>query len=601
MADEAKNILLCHCSSADQEKLASLFAAESSSFRLHSAFGNDDSLDLLAREEFFLVAIFTELNQAFPQQLVKKIIASHPRLEILLVLPPDNERIRNALPGHPGLHIIERPFEHSSIVHLARELATHKQPRGFTGTLKIVRLDDLIQMCCLSGATITIQVSNQNHQGLIFIREGEIIHARCGELCGVDAFYRIMAWDNGDFTTIDGIPYETVSIDANYQYLLIEAARLSDETSRAEMEKESETSDENILLEITDSRKLRVLMVEDSSIMAKIISTMLQVAGDIEIVGIAHNGREALAMMEELNYDIVMLDVNMPIMNGQQTMKHIMIKSPCPVVVMSNVGSRTSETVLQLLDLGAADFISKPIRGGDFSLQQQKIVERVRRAARANISAFKRFRKPRSQSLPATDFNNSLAASHLVVVTSGCSGHGALYQLLAGTTAVGQAAMVSLNAIPASFLSTLADHLKQFCQRTVTPLTDGLELIGGKCYIDSLRRSLLIQTTGDNFQVRTLQDPKTDEYGPSFFDLFLFSAADIFQQKLLVILLSGAETGTLEGLDYVRNKGGSIFVQAPESCLMPEFSDPLEVSGLVNETLAPEALANRVMTWTCGL
>jgi two-component system chemotaxis response regulator CheB len=593
MAVGLKKILLLDCDAPNRKALTDFFAREAASFELLPIDSVNSALEILAREEIFLLVIFVADAGAFPQKFIKKIIAAYPGLEIVLVLPPDNQRIRNALPGHAGLHVIEKPFEPTALGHLIKELSSHEQSRGFTGTLKIVRLDDLIQMCCLSGATITIQVGNDCEKGQIFIREGDIIHARCGEKSGEEAFYTIMTWDAGGFETLDGIPDETVTIEANYQYLLLEAARRSDESSRGDEEEPPEESD----LGTVEGNRLRVLMVEDSTIMAKIMSTMLQVSGDIEIAGIARNGQEALAMMEVLNYDVVLLDVNMPVMNGRVTIKHIMIKSPCPVVIMSNVGSRAPETVLSLLDLGAVDFISKPVRGGDFSLQQRKIVERVRQAARAKVSCFKRFHRPKKPRPAPENPENRPAAERLVVISSGCSGQSGLYPLLTGITETNRSAFVCLNSIPVTFLKAMTQHLKKQCQRTMLPLGDGTLLQGDSFYLDTLRRSLLLQPGLDGVQVRSLQNQHNSEYGPRFFDLFLFSAADVFQERLLVILLPGAATGNLEGLNYVRENGGRIFAQDPATSIMPDYLQPVSEAGLVDESWATDVIARRMVDW----
>ena len=480
----------------------------------------------------------------------------------------------------------------------SKELSSDKHNQGFTGTLKVVQLDDLIQMCCLSGATITIQVDNETQQGRIFIQDGDIIHAHCGEISGEEAFYAIMTWHNGGFETLDGVPEIAVTIKANYQYLLLEAARRSDESSQIFKEDEVPAVPADIVS--VETAKLRVLMVEDSTIMAKIMSTMLLVAGDIEIAGIARNGKEALEMMELLQFDVILLDVNMPVMDGRVAIKHIMIKSPCPIVIMSNVSSRAPETVLPLLDLGAVDFISKPVGGRDFLLQQQKIVERIRRSAKANTSVFRRFRNPQGRQAPAAHQKagcSSLAAKRLVIISSGGSGHGALYHLVAGMPEANRSAFVCLNSIPVLFLTAMSAHLNRLCHHMVTPIADGTTLHSGCFYLDSQRRSLLLQATDNSVQVRSLQEEHDSEYGPSYFDLFLFSAADVFQDRLLVILLSGAETGNLEGLRYVREEGGSIFGQSHSSCMISDFLTQITQEKLIDEELRPEALANQVVTW----
>jgi len=593
-----KKILILNCDSRVVEFLTDFLYEGSDSYQIFTALADDRAFTIIASEEIFLVALFVEDCLKFPQQFLQKISVDYPQLKIILILSHDNDRIRSLIPSHPCLHISERPYEPFSLGHLIKELSQHEHSQGFTGTLKIVRIEDLIQMCCLSGATITILVNNEMQQGRIFIREGEIIHATCGESRGEAAFYAIMTWHNGAFETRDGITESVVTINANYQYLLLEAARLSDEASNLSAPDEGLEPATAVTAEIS---KLRVLMVEDSMIMAKIMSTMLKVAGDIEIAGIAHNGKEALEMMAVLQFDLILLDVNMPVMNGRITIKHIMIKSPCPIVIMSNVGSRAPETILSLLDLGAVDFISKPVRGGDFLLQQQEIVERVRRSAKANTSVFRRFRPPRQ--LPAVRFNQSQdrtvqVAEQLVVISSGCSGHGALYHLVSGMLAEDRPAFVCLNSIPVEFLPAMSEHLGRLCQSQVTPIGDAAPLHCGSFYMDSQKRSLLLQATGNSVLVKSLQGEGDSEYGPGYFDLFLLSAADIFRDRLLVILLSGAHAGNRDGLRYVREKGGLIFAQESSSCMLSDFMPAITQEKLIDKELRPEAIAGAVVKWS---
>ena len=594
-----KKILLLNSESNTRAFLTEFLCDEPELFQLLTAASNEKTFEFLATGDIFLVVIFVEECQKFPHPFLKKIIAGYPQLEIILALPPDNNQIRNAIPPHSRLHILEKPYELSLIGRLIKKLSSHKQNQGFTGTLKITRLDDLVQMCCLSGTTITIRVNNEMQQGEIFIQEGEIVHAQCGDTGGEEAFYTIMTWDNGGFETLEGNPDKEATITINYQYLLLEAARRSDE-----LNKSLEDDDDSLIaaeIEPVEADKLQVLMVEDSTLMAKIMSTMLLVAGDIEIAGVARNGKEALEMMELLQFDVILLDVNMPVMNGKSTIKHIMIKSPCPVIIMSNVGSRAPEAILSLLDLGAVDFISKPVRGKNPLLEQQKIVERIRKSAMAKTSVFQRFRNSKVHHPIHSKANFSTAAAkQLVIVSSGCSGHGALYQLVSGIPEAEGLSLVSLNSIPVTFLSAMSTHLDHLCHRSAKPITDGMPLQGGHFYMDSQKRSLYLQETDNSVLLRSQIVRQNPENDLGYFDLFLFSAADFFQDQLLVILLSGAEIGNLEGLHHVREKGGSIFVQNYSSCMMPDFLTPIFQEELTVEEVKPENIAERITTWADG-
>jgi two-component system chemotaxis response regulator CheB len=594
-----KKILLINCDSDTVESLTGFLNDDPGSYHLITSDADENAFAILVTEDIFLVVIFIDAQHQLSHIFLQRIIANYSQLEIILALPPDQNQLGDTITSHSRLHILEKPYESSSVGRLIKKLSSNKQNQGFTGSLEIVQLDDLLQMCCLAGTTVTIQVNNDLQQGAIYIKNGEIFHAQCGDISGEEALYLIMTWRHGDFETLDVTENDTVTtINANYQYLLLEAARLRDESNR-----ELETEDDLTLATEADSAepdKLRVLIVDDSMIMTKIMSTILLVAGDIEVAGIARNGREALEMMEILQFDVILLDVNMPVMNGRVTMKNIMIKSPCPIVIMSNVGSGSLDTILSLLDLGVVDFISKPVRGGDILLQQRKIVERVRRAATARTSMFRRFRRPknvRSQALCEQKRDIDSPVERLVIISSGCSGHGALYHLVTGMPETTALSFISLHSIPVTFLDAMAKHISRLGHHSVTPVADGAALQNNHFYLDAQRRSLSLQATDKSLIVRSLQEKHDSGFGLSYFDLLLFSAADSFQDKLLIVLLSGAETGNLEGLRYVREKCGSIFVQNRSSCLIHDFMPAMVQENLINEEIKPEALAKRIVTW----
>ncbi|MBL0714135.1 MAG: response regulator [Desulfosarcina sp.] len=591
-----KKILLINCDSQLRESLADHLYADTASYRLLTAGDGSRALEILASADIFLAVIGVSAGETFPQPYFKEILAGYPHLETILILPPDDTVRHRAIPSHPNLQIIEAPCD---AVHLGRRINELSQGhnQGFAGTLKNIQLDDLIQMCCLSAATITIRVSKGAQQGTIHIWDGEIAHAVCGQLTGEEAFYPILGWKSGGFETLDGGVSEVATIKKSYEFLLMEAARRVDESDMLTEDDAAPVDSDSVL---GASPKLRVLMVEDSIVMGKILGSMLAASGDIEVAGIARNGEEALQLAEELRPDIILLDVNMPVMNGKAALKHIMIKNPCPVVVMSNVGSGSPESVLSFLDLGAVDFMAKPVKSKDLLLQQQKIVERIHRAAVADIRAFRRLRGRAADRSGIIHGHQAPAARRLVIVSAGCSGHGTMRQLFTGLPEDSAAALVGLQSTPPVFLPTLAAHLGKYSRLSVDTLADDTPLRRGHFYLSTHGCSLRLNITAGTPVVR-MQDGRQDYgYGPSYFDLLLFSAADCFGENLQVVLLSGAETGNLEGLRYVRENGGHLLIQQRASCMMPAGLKAAVEADLCNEECEPETISNCIAAWCAG-
>ena len=127
---------------------------------------------------------------------------------------------------------------------------------------------------------------------------------------------------------------------------------------------------------------LRVLIVDDSAVMCRALTEMLSSEEGIHVVGTARNGEEALEQIDRVRPDLITLDVNMPVMDGSTALKHIMIRNPCPVVIVSAVSQRRESNILNFLLLGAVDYIQKPVRGE--AMARQRLIHSVgrRRAAR---------------------------------------------------------------------------------------------------------------------------------------------------------------------------------------------------------------------------
>lgn len=564
-------------------------------YGVRTAVNLQEALTVLTQEDIFIVLIAVETAETVGDHLLREIRAGYPHIDIVVLPPEGDSSLASQIPDDLNITVLEHPVDSEALCQqLVEQSRQHNQ--GFAGTLKNIQINDLIQMCCLSMATIAIGVSKDNHAGTIYIKDGEVAHAVCGDTTGEEAFYTILGWASGRFETLDDRYDGEDTVNKSHEFLLMEAARRTDE------EDEENTGvdgfDPSEVTATPHQERLKVLLVDDSTLMAKILSSMLTATGDIDVVGIAQNGQDALELAESLFPDLILLDVNMPIMDGSTALKHIMIRTPCPVVVMSNVGSGSPETVIQFLDLGAVDFMAKPVKNKDLLLQQQKIVTRITQAATATIKNFRRYR-----SIPGRDAGEAVVShrfspsDQLVVISSGCSGHGELTQLLSQLPDERNLSIVALQSIPPAFIPALAVHLDGKSAFQVAPLTDGAPLRTGCCYLGTPGHALRTVSTVREMVVE-MPDHRTDpRHEASYFDLFLYSAVDNYPGSLKVILLSGADTGNLEGLRYIRERGAQIVVQDPGTCMMPGPPASVIDAQLTEMIVAPEAMADHIKTW----
>jgi two-component system, chemotaxis family, protein-glutamate methylesterase/glutaminase len=462
---------------------------------------------------------------------------------------------------------------------------------GFAGTLKNIQLNDLIQMCCLSASSLCMRVTKDNRQGTIFIVDGEIVHAACEDMVGEEAFYRILGWQTGSFESIEVSTTPQRTIQKNYHFLIMEAARRVDEEALSDAPSHAHAS--GPAEDTQDDQRLRVLIVDDSPMMRKILSSILTTSNEVKVIGMAGNGKEAIAMIDDLSPDLVTLDVNMPVMDGTSTIKHIMIKKPCPVVIMSNPGDGSTKTIFNFLELGAVDFMSKPTKNQDILVQQQKILERIRIAATAKVGNFRIARIPKACSRVTAD-TGAKASRHLVIVVSGPGGHPEQMSLLSGLVpamADIDGAVVALQSLPPTFIEAYAHYLSERCGCPVSPINGETQLCAGQCYVGVHGTHLRINENAH----QPIIEFGDAENGGFPIDRILSTAAETFGARLTVVLLSGAGTGEQAGLRAVREKNGRIVLRQRASSLVAEPLDPVVAGGLADDEVRPADLVRTVL------
>jgi len=646
MAGNKRKILLVDDEPGMLEPMAEYLSYELNQHKILTAYDGQKALDILAQEKIALVVADIKMPRVSGLQLLSEIQAKYPQTGVILMSAYGNYQIRDELKENSFLSFIHKPF---SVSELKELIAEHfdKAKSGFQGTLKNIELNDIIQMCCLSITNMSIRVWKGSQSGVIYIKNGDIIHATFGNTVGEEAFYQIATWESGEFETLGDVAAPAVSISREWHFLLMEAARICDEKALQQGYKETISEytgyeqkgaayqgnniiqSDIVATEIGKSPKdkdieavpgalslqkrpkmlIRVFIVDHSEKMCNNLTQLLTVDKTIDVVGTAQNGPEALKRIRALRPDLITLDVNMPVMDGSTALKHIMIKSPCPVVIASNVGSLSQANIIDFLRLGAVDFVDKLNTNGEITDQKQRMIRCIKNASRACVNNYRRGKsaKPLKQkSVPSGKIKRA-SSSILVVINSGVGGYGELIKVVPMFSNKMNGAVIALQSMPAEFLVPFTSYLDERSTAHVLPLhkdrsdkRPSLEkypawkLTRGCCYIgthDLVAQDGAIQMgpANSNYYIGL----KNNSKGRGF-DHLLHSIADTFKGVIWVVLLSGADVGNLNGLRRIKEKNGMIISQKPDTCMIPGPIQKAKKANLITYEAKPTHIVKRI-------
>jgi two-component system chemotaxis response regulator CheB len=564
MQDTQIKVLLVEDDPAMRDVLHKALSQHKESYQCLVAKSGDEALDILGSHAVSLVISDVMMPGMSGLTLLKKIREKHPNTDVVLMTGYGSDRVREEAQTSGCNLFLEKPFRINDLQRCISEFL-QRRSGGFDGTLSGIVLTDLIQMCCMATLSTSIRVTNGMETGFIHIHKGEIVHAGTDTVQGERAFYKIMSWGKGKFETLAPVYSVPKSIHSNWHSLLMEAARQEDEKQQAQ---DLQQPEEPLPAEADKAASpvRRILVVDDSLVMCNALLEIIESHSSMEVVSVARNGEQALEMMALHKPDCITLDVNMPVMGGSTALKHIMIKDPCPVVIISNVASDGWRNIMDFIMLGAADFLAKPKRAKDMDEQRQAIADRVFAASQAKLERFKRTRLParqENQKQPAQTLPKKIS-----LVCSGAGGHWELISLVSSMPQNAQSCMVFFQAMPSEFSRRLAAFLHEKSILPVFPLSDGTPLLAGCCYIGSSEQTGVFLRENDSLIWKENAAQQQEQGGA--LALALESATAVTNERVVLGLLSGADIA--DAAQTIDEGRGKFFVvsRRPQDCMVPE-------------------------------
>ena len=310
---------------------------------------------------------------------------------------------------------------------------------------------------------------------------------------------------------------------------------------------------------------IRVLVVDDSALMRKLIPQMLAGDDSLEVVGTAMDGTFCLKKIEELNPGVVTLDLEMPGMNGIDALKEIMRRHPVPVIVFSSYSTEGATVTMKALGLGAFDFVPKPKDAtAHMAETARELILKIKAAAECKL-------KPRMlSSVPPKPEKLAAAAgapSKVVAIGVSTGGPQALEYVLSQLPADFPGAITVVQHMPEGFTDMFARRLDEVCPLRVKEAQSGDVLQAGRVLICPGSRHMKVKRLPLGDVVVLSDEPRVNGHRPSA-DVLLRSAAEEFRSQAIGVLMTGMGDDGAEGLGAIKKLGGMTLAQSEESCVV---------------------------------
>jgi len=340
---------------------------------------------------------------------------------------------------------------------------------------------------------------------------------------------------------------------------------------------------------------IRVLVVDDSAYVRKVVRQMLMRSPFIEVVGTTHNGREALDLVRELEPDVVTLDLIMPEMDGVAFLREQMARHPIPVVVMS-IAAENSEMALDALDAGAICFVEKPTALATERLFEvaDELIQAVKTAAGAKRPAVGARTLPPPTELPIARVPGQGLVDVVVIgiSTGGPQGLRYLVPQLAADLPVPIAAVMHM---PVGYTELYAQRLDQVSPLRVVEAREGDIVRPGTFLLAPAGRHMTLVRRADEIVVAHLDARPFDKPHRPSVDVLFESAARAFGSRTLGVVMTGMGSDGLQGAAWIKAQGGIVMTEALETCVVYGMPRTVDEAGLSDKSVPLDKMAQAIM------
>ncbi len=358
------------------------------------------------------------------------------------------------------------------------------------------------------------------------------------------------------------------------------------------------------------SKRISVLVVDDSTFIRKAILRMLQTDPLIEVIGEAGDGLEAIKKIRDLKPDVVTLDVKMTGMDGIGVLKRIMKDNPTPVIMVSSMTSEDGAVTMRALEAGAMDFIDKSLCKTSMDIMDlaDLLINKVKAISKVDITnisvkdmfvikqdAEENNKKNKSIRLSRTlGQKKQSAPSHLVAIGTSTGGPMSLEKILTPIPYGYPGAILVVQHMPEGFTQSFADRLNNCCSLVVSEARHGEMLTPGNIYIAPGGRHMRICRIHDSYEILIDSEPLDNIHCPSV-DVLMESIAEVWKSRVLGIIMTGMGNDGAYGVRQLKKKGARVIAQDKDSCIVYGMPKAALKTGDVDKMVSLDKIASEII------
>jgi two-component system chemotaxis response regulator CheB len=343
-------------------------------------------------------------------------------------------------------------------------------------------------------------------------------------------------------------------------------------------------------------RVLKVLVVDDSAYVRKVVKQMLSRSPFLEVVGAARDGREALELVAQLDPDVVTCDLIMPELDGVGFVREQMARRPVPIIIMS-IASETGEAALTALDAGAVDFVQKPTALATEKIFEvsDELIEKVKAAAGIPMARNKVAPPPADAApRPAAAAVTRKELVDVVVIGISTGGPQALKQLIPQLPAEFPVPVAMVMHMPVGYTEMYARKLDEYSPLDVREAREGDVLRAGVALLAPAGRHLTFRRQADGAVVAHLDSrPFETPHRPSV-DVLFQSAAEVYGQRVLGVVMTGMGSDGRQGAAWIKAQGGLVYTESEESCVVYGMPSSVVEAGLSDRSVPLDHMAQAI-------